>query len=520
MLVNDLITALRSKVEFDYQGDTDITFRGTAVKSTTRGLRRRFYLFLNDFWCELPNEWPRKNVSAELEGAFETSALDAIRSTKIHVPAVLQVGNLFVEAQENIEAAFQTGALGVICSNKLQGLPVFEGRNVFFAQNAHDFSYRMVEAVRDSLDDQRITAITGSAGKSTTKAMVTHALNELGAGRVLSAPGNQNIARDLRWQLSRAHRNDHVVVEVAGSAFLHFHRHSFTVSADVSVVTSIAEAHLDYLHDLENVARFKSDLFQRPPAGGTAVINIDVPYSELLVRRAVQEGCQLVTYGQSSQATIRLVDYDPTTRHVVAEVGQERIEYTVGAEGKHMAINSLAVIAVLRAHRIKNWRAGVESLASFEALGGRGKISQLTLDSGAEVTLIDEAYNANPASIRASLEYLSTRTVPGGSRRVAILGDVLELGEHAHAVHRNLADAVLDANLDELHLFGEHMAALHGEIADNLPQARHWEDLEALTLEVLDLLQTGDVVLVKASGGTGLKDFVKGLIRGEVVTAS
>lgn len=481
MLVSDLITVLSSHEEFDYQGDSHIQFRGVALKSTTRGLRRRFYVLVDESWNA------NSNRNFRNEG---------------------------FEAEQEIEKAFETGAVGVVCSSTLRGSPVLEDRNVFFVENTFDFAFRLAEAVRSATGTQRITAITGSAGKSSTKAMVTHALSALGVMGVLSAPGNQNLAYSLTWQLSRASTNAHVVAEVAGSAFLVFQEHSFAVSADVSVITSISEAHLDYLRDLESVARIKSDLFQRPPAGGTAVINLDAPHSGLLVRRAVQEGCQLVTYGESSEAAIRLVSYDQATRHVVADVGQERIEYMIGAGGKHMAMNSLAVIAVLRAHRIKDWRAGVKSLESFQALSGRGQVSQVTLDSGAQVTLIDEAYNANPGSIRASLEHLSKRAVPERSRRVAILGDVLELGEQAQAIHRSLAEAVVSANLDEVHLFGEHMAALHEEIGDRLPQARHWEDLDALTGEALGLLESGDVVLVKASGSTGLKDFVRGLIKG------
>lgn len=485
MLVSDIIAALSAEVAVDYQGDVDIQFRGTALKSNTRGLRRRFFVLVDDSWSE------RSNRAFRNEG---------------------------VSAEQEIERAFETGAVGIVCSSKLRGSPTLEGRNAFFVEDTYDFAFRLVETVRASLEAQRITAITGSAGKSTTKAMVTHALRALGDDRVLAASGNQNLASHLTWQLSRAHRHSHVVAEVAGSALLTFQDHSFAVSADVSVVTSISEAHLDYLHDLENVARFKSDLFQRPPAGGTAVVNLDAPHSELLVRRAVKEGCQLVTYGESPEAAIRLVDYDPSTRQVLVDVGQERLQYTVGAEGKHMAMNSLAVIAVLRAHRIKDWRAGVKSLESFEALGGRGQVSKVVLESGAEITLIDEAYNANPDSIRAALDQLSTRTVPAASRRVAILGDVLELGAQGPEIHRGLADAVVGAKLDEVHLFGEHMKSLYEAVASELPQARHWETLEAMTTEAMNMLQSGDVVLVKASGGTGLKDFVKGLIIGSAPT--
>src|SRR5699024_10166154 len=159
--------------------------------------------------------------------------------------------------------------------------------------------------------------------------------------------------------------------------------------------------------------------------------NRDTLRAELLMERAVAEGCQLVTYGESPSATIRLIEWDPESRRTVAMVGQQRVEYAVGADGRHNAINSLVVLAALRAHRITNWRAGVESLESFQAVDGRGQTVEVDLPNGDGITLIDEAYNANPASIRSSVASLALRSLPEGSRRVAILGDIGELGPHA-----------------------------------------------------------------------------------------
>lgn len=414
--------------------------------------------------------------------------------------------------ERTIKRAFAQGMSGVICSTELKDSPVFQGQNVFFASDTYALACHLATAVRNNLDHQRLTAITGSAGKSTTRNMLVHALRVAGVSKVTATPRNQNLQRMTLHRISQTPRFDHTVLEVSSSAFKAFQEKGFSVSPDVSIVTSIAEAHLDYMDSLENVAEIKSDIFQAPPAGGTAVINVDTEHADLLVRRAVSEGCQLVTYGESDEATIRLESWDPVTSETVAMVGQERFEYRLGLTGKHNAMNSLAVLAALRAHGIKSWRQGVESLAHFQALEGRGQSSLVQLPSGAEITLIDEAYNANPASVRSSLESMGVRERCLGIRRIAVLGDILELGSQSDQIHRNLADSVLNADLDYVFLFGEHMGELYDELKDRTDHVRHWPDLSSLIEELPQHLRSQDIVLMKASGSTGLNGWVKELI--------
>lgn len=183
----------------------------------------------------------------------------------------------------------------------------------------------------------------------------------------------------------------------------------------------------------------------------------------------------------------------------------------MGPEGKHNAINSLAVIAALRAHGIKNWRAGVESLDTFQAADGRGKTVEVNLSNGAGITLIDEAYNANPASIRSAVASLAVRSVPEGGRRIAVLGDIGELGTQAAELHRGLAGTLADAELDQVFLFGEHMQHLYQAARGKALNVQHWETLDDLRTDLPQLLHDGDVVLMKASGTMGLQGLVKEL---------
>ncbi|MDR8018916.1 glutamate ligase domain-containing protein [Nesterenkonia aerolata] len=170
---------------------------------------------------------------------------------------------------------------------------------------------------------------------------------------------------------------------------------------------------------------------------------------------------------------------------MTAQIGQEQLVYTVGADGRHMALNSLAVIATLRSYRLRNWRAGVDAQSTFGALKGRGETTVIQTFEGGEVTLIDEAYNANPGSMRASLRALADRPrLTSEGRKVAVLGDILELGSHAHELHLELAEDILVAAPNELHLFGENMGALHHELAKRGAISRHYDDLDDLTTTV------------------------------------
>lgn len=468
-----------------YQGDPEAEFSGYTLSPRSKSRQGRFFLTRDDSWPEIKEE-------PQTPSREKTAGLMA--------------------------KAFANGATGVVCSPEYQGAEYLAGRNVFFTEDAYGLTCFLAALIRESLGDQRMTAVTGSAGKSTVKSMMVHALKAAGSRRVSTNPGNKNLPRMVLQRISTSVHHQHTVLEVSSSALKAFRESGFSVRADVSIITAISPAHLEYIGSMENLVSIKSDLFQLPPAGGTAVINRDTDYAEELIHRAVSEGCQLVTYGESAKATVRLISWDPATQHIVAAIGQQRVEYQVGPTGKHNALNSLAVLAALRAHRIKNWYDGVRSLAEFEPLAGRDQSVPIIMPGGQQITLIDGAYNANPASIRSSVAALASLPVGAGQRRIAVLGDVLQLGEETRQIHRDLTDAVVEADLDQVHLFGDLMGELHAELLEQAAvgepaavvaqKVRHWSDLEALQAGLPEQLRTGDTVLMKASGATGLNDWV------------
>ncbi|WFP16723.1 Mur ligase family protein [Citricoccus muralis] len=394
---------------------------------------------------------------------------------------------------------------------------MLEGHNVFYAKDTFALVCNIVTILRDQLEQSHITGITGAAGKTSTKAMLMHALRSDRDITVATEPENRNRHRPILHGLSIAWKSDHTVLEVSSAALEVFRTTAFPISPDVAIVTAIAAAHLEHIGSVENVARLKSGIFLSPPPGGTAVINGDTEYADLLIERVRTEGYQVVIYGESSGADIRLVSWDPATHQTTALGDGEEISYRLGLAGRHSAPNSLAVLAALRAHGVQDWREAMQSLADFQSQSGRGDVRELALTNGGVITLLNESYNANPASIGSSLQNLGTVDAPQGARRVALLGDILELGEQSDRIHRELADVVDEFMPDRLVLFGTHMRALRDELQSRGHDVRHWDGLESVKRELPSLLCDADVVLMKASGGTGLNEWVKSLLKAGTV---
>lgn len=474
MQVQDLVTHLAQE-QHAYRGDLSAPFRGFTLDTSSQPVAGRFYMVRDGSWPLTQYDPP--------------------------MPTLKRAERLMLRAVKR-------GFTGVICSSDLEGCSALEGKNVFSSSDTFGLACDLAALVRRSLTRQRITAITGSAGKTSTKAMLLHSLNAASVGRANSTPGNRNLSPTVLRILSQSGGYQHTVLETSSAALQGFRTREFSISPDIGIVTSIGESHLEYMETVENVANVKSDIFQKPRADGAAVINLDTPHADLVVENAKKVGSRVITYGESPKATIRLMDWDSSAHAVTARWGEDKVVYTVGAGGKHAALNSLAVLGALRGHGIKRWRTAIKSLATFQALDGRGATTEADLPSGERFILIDESYNSNPVSIRTSLETLAARSVPEGGRRVAVLGDILELGDRTDQVHRELVEPVLQAGLDRVLLFGTHMRHLYEALQGRAGNVQYWEDLESLQADLPRLLSGGDTVLMKASRGTGLNDFV------------
>jgi UDP-N-acetylmuramoyl-tripeptide--D-alanyl-D-alanine ligase len=359
----------------------------------------------------------------------------------------------------------------------------------------------------------RVVAVTGSAGKTTTKEMLRLALGALGQTHASASSFNNHWGVPL--SLARLPRDaDYGVFEIGMNHFGEIRSLVGFVQPHVAIVTTIAPAHLEYFGSVEAIADAKSEIFDGLRPDGVAIVPSENPCTERLIARAHQADVeQILTFGQAANAAARLVAISGSREgmRVDAEICGCRTSFTVGASGMHIAHNALATllgVAVLRGDIDKAGHA----LARFSALKGRGARFAVPLGGGA-VEIIDESYNANPASMRAALALLAAAEPRNGGRRIAVLGDMLELGPESATLHAELAGAVEAAKADLVFACGRDMRALF----DALPPSRRgsWGKTSSeIAPEIVRSVRAGDEILVKGSLGSRMAVILEALKAG------
>jgi UDP-N-acetylmuramoyl-tripeptide--D-alanyl-D-alanine ligase len=285
------------------------------------------------------------------------------------------------------------------------------------------------------------------------------------------------------------------------------------VQPHVAVITTIAPVHLEFLGSLANIADAKAEIFVGLPREGAAVINRDIDQFAQLKERARQAGIErVVSFGEQAQADARLIKCALHARcsTVEAEILGARFSYKIGAPGRHLVINSLAVLAAAELVGADLALAAL-ALAELQAAPGRGAPITIEL-SGGSALVLDDSYNANPASVEAALAVLGRAVIGPQGRRIAVLGDMLELGPNGLDLHRGLADAVVANGIDLVFCCGPLMHALW----QALPASRrggYAEGSAALEAQVLPAIRAGDVMMVKGSLGSRMAPIVKALQR-------
>jgi len=347
----------------------------------------------------------------------------------------------------------------------------------------------------------RIIAVTGSVGKTSTKEMLRTALSASGQTHASAASFNNHWGVPLT--LARMPRETAFGVFEIGMN----HAGEITplvgmVEPHIAIITTIAASHLGNFNSLDEIADAKAEIFTGVVSGGHAVINRDTPYFGRLAAAAKAAGVvSTVSFGRHEKADVRMVRValHPACCCITAEVMGEELIYKLGVPGEHMAVNSLAVLAAAKLAGADLARAAL-ALASAEPAKGRGTQQRLSFPGG-DILLIDESYNANPASMRAALALLAQAQPKKGGRRIAVLGDMLELGAFGETLHAELAKPMDEARVDVLYAAGPLMANLWAAT----PEARkgaYGGTSEELRAPLLAGLQAGDVVMIKGSLGS------------------
>jgi UDP-N-acetylmuramoyl-tripeptide--D-alanyl-D-alanine ligase len=407
----------------------------------------------------------------------------------------LRPGDLFVALQgerdghDFVADAFAKGAAGALVSRDVGGVAVLRVDDTLVALT------RLGEFAR-ARSQARVIAVTGSVGKTTTKEMLRQALVVFGMVHAAEASFNNQIGVPLT--LARMPRETaFAVLEIGMNHPGEIAPLARIARPHVAIVTNVERTHLGLMGSEEAIAEEKGTIFRGLVPGGMAILPRDSAFLTKL-SAAVPAGAKRLTFGKGELADIRLLDADSTADgcNVLAKVDGTLVRVHLAAPGAHMAMNAVAALGAAGALGLDIEKAAA-ALEKFVPLAGRGARRPI-----GEALLLDESYNASGASMRAALAVLGLQT----GRRVAVLGDMLELGEESEDEHLDLRGAVTDA-ADLVFTCGEMM----GLLFDTLPveiQAAHLPDAASLGPVVKAALRPGDCVLVKGSFGSRMRDVV------------
>ena len=411
----------------------------------------------------------------------------------VAMPGTVHDGHQFVIQ------AFAQGAAGALVSRPVEGPHVLVD-DVPAALEA------LGRAARQRVD-ATIVGVTGSVGKTSTKEALFAALDRCAPGQVHRSIKSYNNHTGVPLSLARMPRGSrYAVLEMGMNHAGEIAALTRMVRPHVAIITAIAPAHIENLGSEEAIADAKAEIFEGLEENGTAILPNDSPHRDRLLRVARRHAEKIISFG-SGDADIHAkhaVSADGGGSLITAALLGSDLTFTISQRGDHWVSNALAVLAAVEAVGGDLAVAGL-ALADMGGLKGRGERHLIPIDGG-EALLIDESYNANPASMAATLKSLGAESV--GGRRIAVLGPMRELGEHGPALHAALADPVRAASVDAVILVGEDMRPLADALGDDV-QVTLVNTVEAATEALVATIRAGDAVLVKASNSIGLAKLVE-----------
>ncbi len=463
--------------------------------------------------------WTAAEIAAATGGI--ASGDFAVSGVEIDSRDVIE-GDLFfalkgeaMDGHRFVEAAFAKGAAAAVVDRPIE-------RPHVLVNDTSTALELLAKAARERTNS-RVIGVTGSVGKTGVKEAIFAALDRASRGRAHRSVKSYNNHVGVPLSLARTPAATKFgVFEMGMNHAGEIRGLTSQVRPHVALITTIAPAHIENLGSIEAIADAKAEIFEGLEPGGTAIIPADVAQYGQLRRAAERLGVKIVSFGRSDFADVRLLDAVPAPGGgslVTAEIrntegGDRRLCFTVATPGEHWVVNSLAVIAAVRELGGDLGAAGL-ALAELEGLKGRGARHRLSVPGGVAL-LIDESYNANPASMKATLADLG-RTI--AARRIAVLGAMKELGEHGPAFHAELALPLRAAEVDAVIMVGDEMLPLAGELGKSAATAlgkpmsfAHCSSVgEALAALGKLGLQADDAILVKGSNSVGLGAVVAAL---------
>jgi UDP-N-acetylmuramoyl-tripeptide--D-alanyl-D-alanine ligase len=461
-------------------------------------------------------------TAQEIEAATDGKATGSFEATGVSIDTrTLKKGEIYIalkgdnlDGHDYVEAAFKAGASAAIVRNGFttSGTLVHVGDTMKALED-------LGRASR-SRSTAKIIAVTGSAGKTGTKELLYIVFSALGKTHASKKSFNNHWGVPL--SLANMPRDAvYGIFELGMNHAGELAKLTQQVKPHIAIITTIEPVHIEFFKNAEAIADAKAEIFQSMgkntnddgAVGGIAILNLDNPHFARLKTHAEKAGVgKIFSFGEDEEAQAHLVDcaLHADSTKVTADILGERVKYKLNIPGKHIALNSLSALTAVKAAG-GNLPVAVEALKNSEPVEGRGNRILVTIAEGQPpFTIINESYNANPASMLAAFEVFAMVEPAPGGRRIAVLGDMLELGKEGPRLHAGLANPLLKAKADLLFCCGPLMDALYQTLPPDWHGA-HTKDSQMLAALVTAAAKPGDVFLIKGSAGSKMSYVVQAL---------
>lgn len=450
--------------------------------------------------------------AAEVAAIFDLELADEWSASRVVIDSRnVQPGDLFVaiegqrvDGHDYVQQAADAGAVAALVSKPVSGLniPTIQVADTLAALRQMGVASRKRTAAQ-------VIGITGSVGKTGCKEMLRAALEP--QGRVFATEGNYNNHIGVPLTLVNLPADaDFAVIEMGMNHAGEISQLSTWVRPDISIITTVDAVHIENFDSVEGIADAKSEIFDGMHGVGVAMLNLDNPYYQRVRRHAEAADLdRIMTFGVDDKAICRMKEYrvEGLESLVDAIIAGTRVKYRIGAIGKHWGLMSVAILGIIDALGLDISKSA-EALEYFSEPVGRGNITRLAVEGG-HLRLIDDSYNASPVSMQAAFEKMSEIRAHDVTppRLLAVLGDMLELGEHSRDLHVGLVPTLVNNQIDLVFAAGSFMKSMYDALPESM-QGDYDHTAAALAPKVVNRLKNNDLVLVKGSHGSQMSDVV------------
>lgn len=404
-----------------------------------------------------------------------------------------------------IEDALNSGAKGVVATKNIS--KKFDGHLILRVQDVYDSMLKLAKASRKRINNSNIIAITGSSGKTSTKEMLKSALSNI--GNVHASPDSYNNYVGVPYSLMNMPKSTKFgIFEIGMNHSNEIRPLSKLVNPNTVIITNITDAHIGNFKSLNDIVKAKSEIFEGLNKDGQVIINRDFSSYDKTINIANKLGIKnIFSYGIHKNSDVRLIDRVqlPNGQKIEAKAFGKKYIYKINFNGKHQAVNSLSILSILILLK-QDIKKGLNSLFSSYLPMGRGNKYIFSIKQG-KIVVIDDTYNANPSSVKASINLLNETAK--NNRKVVILGEMAELGKYSESLHLSLKECLLKNNIDMIVFVGSKTKGLYNALKKNIKCFWKRDSNTLIYEKFISLILPNDYILVKGSRSMKMEIIVK-----------